>query len=157
MEIDKLKKWLDLAQQYQSDSFWKNVFNANTTEDSFNTREKSIKNTQENVPNCDLYEDDHELVIEIEIPGLTKEDIQISINQQILTISGEFKSLQTKRKYYLKERANRKFNKELTLPFTILQKDITSELNKGILVIRVPFNREEINTIPIEFDYKILE
>ncbi|WML46386.1 Hsp20/alpha crystallin family protein [Neobacillus sp. PS3-40] len=152
--MDKLKKWLDLAQQYQSDQFWKQIFdekNGKIIENNA-TASNPFTAAQEYIPKCDLYESMDELILEVEIPGLKKEDIQISINHQILTITGEFKSFKTNYKYFLKERANRKFKKELTLPFPILLNSTRSELSSGILMIKMQINRDEIENVPIYFD-----
>lgn len=154
MEMDKLKKWLDLAQQYQADQFWNQVFDENGN----NSSEKNVSNANpftianEYIPKCDLYESGKELVLEVEIPGLRKEDLHISINQQTLTITGEFKTFHPKDKYFLKERANRKFKKELSLPLPIINDSIRSELTSGILTIKMPVNQDEIENIPISFE-----
>jgi HSP20 family protein len=152
MEMDKLKKWLDMAQQYQAESFWKQIFDEKNANPSSAPLTNPFSKAQEYFPKCDLYEADGRLVVEIEIPGLNKDDVHVSLNQQILTITGEFKSLEPKRKYFLKERANRRFKKELTLPFPVLLKNSSSELCNGVLAIYLPLNQEEIEDIPILFD-----
>ena len=154
MEMDKLKKWLDMAQQYQSDQFWTRIFDEKNDNSSGNnaTATNPFTAAHEYIPKCDLYESSEELVLEVEIPGLKKEDLHISINQQILTITGEFKSFKTNNKYFLKERANRKFKKELTLPFPIAINSTHSELSSGILTIKMPIIRDEIENVPISYD-----
>ncbi|MFZ7944337.1 MULTISPECIES: Hsp20/alpha crystallin family protein [Bacillaceae] len=153
MEVDKLKKWLDVAKQFQSDQFWNQIFEENNKKSSRNHLSRNPQTTvNELFPKCDLYESDQELVVEAEIPGLTKEDLQISIQQQLLTIAGEFKALHQNRQYYLKERANRQFKKELTLPYPILMNKVKSEIRNGVLTIVMPFYRDEIENIPIAFD-----
>jgi HSP20 family protein len=159
MEMDKFKKWLDMAQQYQADQFWKQIFddknNNSTAKNSSDSNPFTV--AHEYIPKCDLYESSEELVLEVEIPGLKKEDLHISINQQVLTITGEFKTFQTKNKYFLKERANRKFKKELTLPLPIVTHSIYSELTSGILTIKMPVNRDEIENVPISFENPTFE
>jgi HSP20 family protein len=152
MELDKLKKWLDLAQQYQAESFWKQIFDEKAENPPPSPLTNPFTKAQEYFPKCDLYEESGRLVIEIEIPGLNKDEVKISINEQILTVTGEFQSLVPSRKYYIKERANHRFKKELTLPFPVLLANSSSVLNNGILVINMPINREEIEDIPIIID-----
>lgn len=154
MEIDKLKKWLDMAQQYQADQFWNQIFNERN-HDNFGNKAGSTNPfavSQEYMPKCDLFESGEELILEVELPGLRKEDLQIAINHDTIAINGEFKSFHSKDKYFLKERANRKFKKELSLPFPVLTNSVQSELINGILTIKMPINREEIENIPISFD-----
>jgi HSP20 family protein len=153
MEVDKLKKWLDVAQQFQTEQFWNQIFdekkqNKPGTGLSLNP----LTVSGELIPKCDLYETEHDLIIEVEIPGLGKEDLHISLHQQLLTITGEFKTLLQNRKYFLKERANRKFKKELTLPYPVSVNHIRTEIHKGVLVIVLPINREEVESIPITFN-----
>lgn len=157
MELDKLKKWLDLAQQYQTENFWKQIFDEKTENPSPSPLENPFTKAQDYIPKCDIYEVSEELIVEIEIPGLNKEEIKISINQQTLTISGEFKSLVSSRKYFLKERANHSFKKEISLPFPVSLANSSSVLNNGILVINLPINQEEKENIPILFDEQPLE
>jgi HSP20 family protein len=157
MELDKLKKWLDLAQQYQTENFWKQIFDEKTEYPSPSPLENPFTKVQEYIPKCDIYEEHGGLIAEIEIPGLNKEDIKVSINQQTLTISGEFKSLVPSRKYFLKERANHRFKKEIFLPFPVSLVNSSSVFNNGILVIHLPINQEENENVPILFDDQHLE
>lgn len=145
MEIDKLKQMLDTAQQFQSEAFWKNIF------DSSNPNSPSLTplSISEFIPKCDLYEADKTLVAELEIPGILREHLDISIQEQMLIIAGEFKTLQQNRKYYVKERASRKFRKEVALPYPILFHKVKMDLKNGILTMIMPINQEEVETIPI--------
>ncbi|MGG3470114.1 Hsp20/alpha crystallin family protein [Neobacillus pocheonensis] len=153
MEVDKLKKWLDVAQQFQSEKFWNQIFNEHNQPSAPNTQSLNpLTAGKEFFPKCDLYETENELIFEAEIPGVDKENLHISIQQQVLTIKGEFKALQQNRKYYLKERANRSFKKELILPYPILIQKIKSEIRNGVLTLSMPLNREEVENIPITFD-----
>lgn len=153
--MDKLKKWLEVAQQFKTEHFWNQIFEENKN-GSQNFENQSSHNplsmVKELFPKCDLYESDQELVVEAEIPGLTKEDIHITIQQRLLTIAGEFKALNQNQKYYLKERANRRFKKELTLPYPILMNKVKSEIRHGVLYIFMPFYRDDLENIPIAFD-----
>ncbi|WP_223593201.1 Hsp20/alpha crystallin family protein [Neobacillus bataviensis] len=153
MEVDKLKKWLDVAQQFQSEKFWNQIFNETNRPSSNNNQSLNpLSAVNEFSPKCDLYEMENELIVEAEIPGLDRDSLQISVQQQVLTIKGEFKVLQQNRKYYLKERASRSFKKELILPYPIFVHKIKSELRNGVLTLSMPMNREEVEDIPITFD-----
>lgn len=152
MELDKLKKWLDLAGTYQAESFWKEVFEEKQTNSSSFSLTNPFTIAQEYFPKCDLYEAEGQLVVEMEIPGLNKDDVHVSMNDQTLTITGEFKSLIPSRKYFIKERANHRFRKELTLPLPVLLTNSSSVIQNGILIISLPINREEFEDIPILFD-----
>jgi HSP20 family protein len=151
MELDNFKKWLDHALPYQSGNFWEHISDENTNP-APTAQKKAIVKKQEIFPKCDIYEKDGELVVEIEIPGVNKDDLHVSINEQILLITGECRSLEPNRKYFLKERVNQKFKKELTLPFPVLPNKGCSMLSNGILVIHLPVNEDGIEDIPILFN-----
>ncbi|MGG5253942.1 Hsp20/alpha crystallin family protein [Neobacillus sp. SM06] len=153
MEIDKLKQWLDLAQQYQAQGFWNQIFTDKTAEkNEMGQMVNPFSLPQEYAPKCDLFETDGFLIAEIEIPGLKRHDIQVAVNEQTVVITGELKALQANGKYYLKERVNRKFKKELTLPFPILPDQCTNEVADGVLVISMPVKAEDMEAIPISFE-----
>ncbi|WP_312472608.1 Hsp20/alpha crystallin family protein [Neobacillus sp.] len=149
MEIDKFKKWVDTAQQFQAEEFWNTIFetqNKNSPSGNPGTMVTEL------VPKCDLYGTDTELVVEAEIPGLLKENLHICIHHQLLSITGEFKTLQQNRKYFIKERPNRKFKKEISLPYPVIIQQVKSEIRYGILSIMMPINKEDIENIPINFN-----
>jgi HSP20 family protein len=153
MEADNLKKWLDVAQQVQSEIFWKQMFDENNPNSSGNNSSHTpLTPLKEPFPKCDLYEMEQVLFVEAEIPGVLAEDLNISLEQQLLTISGEFKALKQNCNYFLKERAKRKFKKILTLPFPIVINQVKSEIQHGILYIVMPYNQEETENISITTD-----
>ncbi|GHH98327.1 Hsp20/alpha crystallin family protein [Neobacillus kokaensis] len=149
MELDKLKKWMDAAQQFQSEAFWNTIFDSPQKNSS---KHVNPFKAADFFPKCDLFESGNELIAEIELPGVTRENLNLSIQEQMLTITGEFKSFKQQRTYFLKERASRSFKKEITLPYPIIINKVKSEINNGILSILMPINREEMETIPINFN-----
>lgn len=155
--MDKLQKWLEFAKHYQTESFWKQIFDENNPSSSINPKNNPFTMAQAYIPKCDLYEADGTLIVEIEVPGLKKEDIHVAINEQILTITGEFKTLKSAQKYHVKERANRKFKKELTLPFPIQLSKSRSELSNGLLILQMPISHDEKENIPVVLDESPLE
>lgn len=153
MEIDKLKQWLDLAQQYQAQGFWNQIFTEKTAQaKETGNMGNPFSLPQEYAPKCDLFESDGFLIVEMEIPGLKKHEVLVAIYEQSIVVSGELKALQASGKYYLKERVNRKFKKEITLPFPIFPDQSTSAVADGVLVITMPFKAEDMEMIPISFE-----
>lgn len=150
MEFNDLKKWLELARDHQADNPWKQIFEDKEAAYLQKNTENPFLSLEEYFPKCDLYEAEGNIVVEMEIPGIRKEDINISINHQSLTISGEFKTLHSHRKYFLKERINRKFKKELTLPVPVHYSNTSSEVVNGVLVIRFPMLQDDSVDIPID-------
>jgi HSP20 family protein len=151
-QMEHYNRWMDLAQQFHSDHFWNQVFSNNESAFQAASSANPFAVAHEYFPKCDLYEDIGMLVLEVEVPGLKKDDIHIALKEQILTLSGEFRSLKPKRKYFIKERANLKFKKEFTLPFPVVLQNSSSDICNGVLTIKMPIDHEEMEDISITLD-----
>ena len=87
------------------------------------------------VPPVDIYEDEHKLVLKLEIPGMRQEDLDVRMENNTLTVKGE-RSFQTEGKeenFHRVERRYGSFYRAFTLPATIDQEDIKAEYDAGIL------------------------
>jgi len=100
-------------------------------------------NTMSNVswsPNVDLEETKSDYIIHAELPGMNKKDIDISVENDILTISGEKKErVQTKDSNCLiSEIASGNFTRSFRLPAQIDPDKIEAKWDNGILVVQIP-------------------
>jgi HSP20 family protein len=88
-------------------------------------------------PRIDISEDEKHIYVEAEIPGVKKEEINISLEDNILTIKGEKKSQQEKedKTYYRSERSYGTFTRSFTLPETINPDSVKANFENGILHI----------------------
>jgi HSP20 family protein len=97
------------------------------------------------IPAVDIYEDpNHELVIKAEIPDMRREDIDIRVENNTLTISGE-KKLDNEVKddqYHRVERAYGQFTRSFSLPATINTDKVSADYKNGVLSIRLPLREE---------------
>jgi HSP20 family protein len=91
-------------------------------------------------PALDVYEDKDRIVVKAELPGMTKDDIQISISDNVLTIRGEKKREEedTGKDYYRSERAYGAFIRSLALPTEINPDRVEAMFKNGVLEIRLP-------------------
>jgi HSP20 family protein len=97
------------------------------------------------VPAVDIYETHtHEFVIKAELPEMKKEDINVTFEQNVLTITGERKASfeDDNGTYHRSERANGRFTRSFTLPNTVDGTRISAAYKDGVLTVRVP-QREE--------------
>jgi HSP20 family protein len=97
------------------------------------------------VPAVDIYETDaHEVVIKAELPDVKKEDINVTFENNVLTLSGERKQEETtKREQYQRvERHFGSFSRSFTLPAIVDASRIVASYKDGVLTIRLP-RREE--------------
>jgi HSP20 family protein len=91
-------------------------------------------------PKFDISEDKNKLYFEAEIPGISKNEIKISMQDNILTISGEKKkSEEVKEKNYFRtERTYGTFKRSFTLPSDIDIEKTEAKFENGILLISIP-------------------
>lgn len=132
--MNQFNKWIELTKQYQQESFWEQIF----PNDSNDPHQSSFFTQQEVHPRCDLYELDQKMVLEAELPGVKKQDIHISLQDSQLHIKGQFKTLNPKTQYYLKERPNMSFEKVVSIPVPIEENNIHYTFENGILSVFLP-------------------
>jgi len=95
-------------------------------------------------PSIDLYDDRDHFVLKAEIPGMKKEDIDISLHGDVLTLSGERKEEKTydKAETYRSERFLGRFQRMLTLPSTVDANKVQASYKDGILTVTLPKSEE---------------
>lgn len=96
-------------------------------------------------PVVDIYDTQDTTVIKADLPGLKKEDITISIEGDVLTLTGErtHDDEVKKENYYRRERAYGMFKREFTLPSTVDHEKIKADFKDGVLKIEVPKPEEK--------------
>jgi len=92
----------------------------------------------------DLYLEGEELVVEMEVPGLEKEQLRIEGTDKFLEISGQKDTVKRKYKVCLGlERANGKFKKLIYIERSVNFQDARASLEDGVLTIRMPLVTEK--------------
>ena len=101
------------------------------------------------VPSIDVTETDKEIVITAELPGLERKDVEISLEDDVLTIRGE-KNIEAEQKddksdksdknknYHLTERSYGMFYRMLQLPAGIDPSKVQATMSKGVLKVTIP-------------------
>jgi HSP20 family protein len=102
-------------------------------------------------PPCDVFETGKEIVIKAELPGLKKEEVNVSVENNLLTIWGERKFEEETRRenYHRIEFAYGQFRRSFTLPQFVDTAKITAGFKEGILTLLLP-KREEAKPKQIE-------
>ncbi len=92
------------------------------------------------LPAMDLVESGDEFVLRADLPGLSENDVNIELEDSVLTISGERKSEHEQRKegYYRLERASGSFSRSLTLPEGVDPEKVQASFDRGVLEVRIP-------------------
>jgi HSP20 family protein len=107
------------------------------------------------VPAVDVYEDKDNLTVKCEVPGMKKEDIDISLHEGFLTISGERKheEKKTEGEVYRTERYEGRFSRSLTLPSKVNAEKINATYKDGVLTVVLP-KAEEAKPKQIQVNVK---
>ena len=99
----------------------------------------------------DVLVDDGSYVIEVIVPGLEPDDVEIEIVEKTIIISGEFKNADEDVKFLRRERPIGKFRRVIRLPRLLKMEKSEANLEKGILTLRVPVAEEALpKTIKIK-------
>jgi HSP20 family protein len=91
-------------------------------------------------PAMDVEEDDNQIVVRLELAGIAKEDVTLTLEDGVLTITGEKKSDRKvdEKNYHLVERSFGTFQRTLTLPSGVDSEHASATFTDGVLVIAVP-------------------
>jgi len=91
-------------------------------------------------PSMEVEESENAFFLNVEVPGMKKKDIDISIKENVITISGEKKAKEHKKEsaYYLNEVSYGKFSRSFKLPGNVDIDKIKGSWNEGVLTVEVP-------------------
>jgi HSP20 family protein len=92
------------------------------------------------LPPMDLVETEDDFVLKADLPGLSEQDVNIELEDNVLTISGERKSEHEERRegVHRVERAAGSFTRSLTLPDGVDPESIKASFDRGVLEVRIP-------------------
>jgi len=90
-------------------------------------------------PPVDVYEDEHNITLKIEVPGIDENDINVSIENNTLTVRGErrFEKDEKEENFHRVERMYGSFTRSFTLPNTVDPEQVSALYEKGVLKIRL--------------------
>ncbi len=96
------------------------------------------------MPALDVYEDKENFVLKAEMPGMRKEDIDISLHEGVVTISGERKEENKKEEsdVYRSERFFGRFQRSFALPTSVNAEKVAANYKDGILTVTLPKTEE---------------
>ncbi len=96
-------------------------------------------------PRVDIYEKDNKLVIEAEIPGAKKEDVEVKIKDNSVVIRGEVKKEEEEKEktYYRSERFHGVFERVIPLPVEVKVEEAKATFENGVLKVEIPKAVEE--------------
>lgn len=97
------------------------------------------------VPPVDIYEtEQHDLIVKVELPDMAREDIDVTVEHNTLTIKGQKKApADVKEEHYRRiERSYGAFSRSFTLPNTVDAAKVSADYRNGVLTVKLPFREE---------------
>jgi HSP20 family protein len=95
-------------------------------------------------PAVDVYEDEHQVVLSLEVPGIKQEDLDIQIEKNTLTVRGErkFEKDQKEQNFHRIERRYGTFYRSFSLPATVDTEHVHASYDAGVLKLELPKKAE---------------
>ena len=95
--------------------------------------------TSEWAPSVDILEDDHEYLIKAELPEVNKEDVKVTVENDVVTIKGErkFEKVEKNKKYHRIERSSGSFERSFSIPDDAAPDKVTADFKEGVLQVRL--------------------
>jgi len=120
----------------------------------YNSGDEGLMSSGAWVPPVDIYENgDHEVVLKAELPDMTREDIDVTVDNGTLTIKGEkkFSSDVKEEQFHRIERRYGSFSRSFSLPRTVDTAKVAADYRNGVLTVRLPL-REDAKPRQVKVD-----
>ena len=133
---EEFEHWLDRFM----DDMWRRPFPSLFGRD----RWLPIRPLSIRMPSLDVYEEKDSVVVKAELPGMKKEDVEVSLAGETLTIKGEKKEDKEVKEddYYRRERSYGSFLRSVALPCEVKSEEIKASFKDGVLEVRLPKTEE---------------
>jgi len=105
----------------------------------FNRGDNDAITTAAFVPPVDIYEDEHKIVLKLEVPGLKESDLDIQLENNVLTIKGErkFEKEEKEENFHRIERRYGSFFRSFTIPNTVNPESVKAGYDAGVLRVEL--------------------
>jgi HSP20 family protein len=138
MDIEKMRKWLDITNEYKKTDFWTRVL-----EEKY---PNAIVEENKYHPKCDIYQNEYYNFIVMEIPGVHHEELSLHLISNIqLKVSGKIHPLFSLENEIKRERLYGEFERVINLPEATHSHLLHIQVNHGLLQISYPRNVEPIH------------
>ena len=106
------------------------------------------------LPPCDIYETEQEIVLKMELPEMKKDDVRLTLENDVLTVRGErkFEAKVERENYHRVERKYGEFLRSFSLPTFIEGKKILAEFKEGVLTVTMPKNESTPKHIELKIN-----
>jgi HSP20 family protein len=124
----------------------------------FSGNQEELMSSGTFVPPVDIYEDEHNIVLKLEVPGVKEDDLRIQMENNTLTIRGErnFEKEEKEENFHRIERRYGAFSRSFTLPNTVDPEKVQANYENGVLKLQMA-KRAEAKPRQIKVGGKQLE
>ena len=131
-EIDR---WFDRL----TEDFWRRPFPSLMLGERWPFPAMSLK-----IPSLDVFEEKDEIVVKADLPGMNKDEIEVTVTENVVTIKGEKKKEEEvkEKDYYRRERSYGSFVRSVQLPSEVKSDQIKANFKDGVLEVRMPKTEE---------------
>lgn len=155
MNPDKINKWLEFAKSFAGNDFWSDVMEGQRPQGSFSGNSFQNANPQQSAvlyPAVDMVSSERELVVIIDLPGVSKENVQLSIQDEKLYVKGEVPPLFPQHAPVASERFTGSFERSIGLPVRVDGQTVQvgASFHNGTLIVRIPLSPIWKKTIEID-------
>ena len=114
---------------------------------SLTSLRQGFSGAQVMTPTLDVKENEKEIVVKADLPGMDEKDINLTIHNGVLSLRGEKKSEHTdeRENYHVMERSYGSFQRSIRLPDTIDEDKAEARFDKGVLTITLPKRPETVS------------
>ncbi len=134
-------RWGEIDRRFDrlTEDFWRRPFSSLMLGERWPLPMMSMK-----APSLDVFEEKDELVVKADLPGMSKEEIEVTVTGNVVTIKGEKrKEEEVKEKdYYRRERSYGSFVRSVELPCEVKSEQIKGNFKDGVLEVRMPKTEE---------------
>ena len=125
-------------------SRYNHFYNDDIFDDLFNWNNRQVFNPKNGVPSVNIKENEDGFTLDLATPGMSKEDIKLELNNDVLTISSEHKEEkeESQDNYSHREFYHQGFKRSFTLPESANTEDISAKYENGILSVNIPKKEE---------------
>ena len=95
-------------------------------------------------PSVDIFEEGDDIIVKAELPGMKKEDLDVKLTEDSITVSGKKKKEEKieKKDYYRLERSHGSFTRSFRLPKEVQTEKASAKFKDGVLEVRIPKTEE---------------
>ena len=128
-------EFVNLVQNLFSEPFWNSLSNCFVNSDSQQWTDTGMK--------TNLYSENNDLILQSDIPGVTSEEIDLSVKDNVLTIHAETKKPKDENAKEKKQRRHRNYYGTIALPAGSETDKIGADYRDGVLTIRIPKSKKQ--------------